>query len=93
MTYWLVRLVAPRWPVLRAAAVATLFCFAIETSQLYHAPWIEAVRGTVLGGLVLGHGFLVTDLLCYVAGVALGVAVDRALGGVRRGEPARDTPR
>ena len=79
MAYWIARLVAPAGSWARAAVAATLFCFAIEVSQLYHAPWIEAVRDHRLGGLVLGHAFHATDLLCYVLGVAVGVGIERAL--------------
>jgi hypothetical protein len=58
-------------------AVATLiFSFAIEISQLYHAPWIDAIRQTRIGGLILGFGFLWSDLLCYTAGVVFGILVD-----------------
>lgn len=44
--------------------VALVFSYLIEISQLYHAPWINAIRGTTLGGLVLGFGFLWSDLVC-----------------------------
>jgi hypothetical protein len=56
--------------------VALVFSYLIEISQLYHAPWINAIRGTTLGGLVLGFGFLWSDLVCYTVGVLLGVALD-----------------
>ncbi len=44
---------------------------ADEVLQLYHAPWIEALRKTRLGGLILGYGFLWSDVLCYAAGTLL----------------------
>ncbi len=59
--------------------VALGFAFLVEISQLYHAPWIDAIRGTQLGGLVLGYGFLWTDLVCYATGVGIGVTLDWAL--------------
>lgn len=59
-----------------AFVTALAFSCLIEVSQLYHAPWIDAVRGTTLGGLVLGFGFLWSDLVCYTVGVLLGVALD-----------------
>jgi hypothetical protein len=65
-----------RWRSLRVAVVSLIFCYAIELSQLYHAPWIDNVRHTRVGGLVLGFGFLWSDLLCYTAGVALGLLVE-----------------
>ncbi|MDO4536447.1 MAG: DUF2809 domain-containing protein, partial [Clostridium perfringens] len=45
-------------------------------SQIYHAPWIDSIRNTTLGGLVLGFGFLWSDILCYTIGIAIGVALD-----------------
>jgi len=56
-----------------------LFCYAIEFSQLYQAPWINNIRHTVIGGLVLGEVFLWGDMLSYTIGVAIGVMVERFL--------------
>ena len=53
------------------AIAALLFSFAIETSQLSRAAWLETLRHTTLGALILGHGFLWSDLAAYSAGVAL----------------------
>lgn len=46
-----------------------LFSFAIEFSQLYHAQWIDNIRDIKLFALVLGHGFLWSDLICYTVGI------------------------
>lgn len=56
------------------ALIALVFCFLIECSQLYHAPWIDDIRAAPLGGLILGYGFLWSDLLAYVLGVSAGAA-------------------
>ena len=56
------------------ALIALAFCFLIECSQLYHAPWIDAIRAVPLGGLILGYGFLWSDLLAYVLGISAGAA-------------------
>ncbi len=61
------------------AEAALLFAFGIEISQLYHAPWIDAIRQTRLGGLVLGYGFLWRDLVAYTIGVAVGAVIDRLI--------------
>jgi hypothetical protein len=70
---------APRWSSLRIGAVALLVSYSVEVSQLYHAPWIDAIRRTQLGGLTLGFGFLWSDLACYTVGIGLGLVVDRGL--------------
>jgi hypothetical protein len=49
---------------------------SVELSQLYHAPWIDAIRGTPLGALALGTDFVSTDLACYAVGVVLGLLIE-----------------
>lgn len=58
------------------AAIALMFCFAVEFSQLYQAEWIIMIRQTKIGGLILGYGFLWSDLLCYAAGVSAGIIIE-----------------
>ena len=55
---------------------AIICSYSIEISQLYHAPWIDAIRNTVLGGLILGVGFLWSDLVCYTIGIIIGIIID-----------------
>ena len=61
---------------LSVALLSIIFRYLIEISQLYHAPWIDAIRQTTLGGLVLGFGFLWSDLLCYLIGIIIGVSIE-----------------
>ena len=67
------------------ASRACLFCAAlstteaIELSQLYHAAWIDGIRDTRFGGLLLGHDFSWHDVICVAVGAALGVLVDRVV--------------
>jgi hypothetical protein len=71
-------------PILTRAAISLALAFLVEISQLYHAPWIDSIRQTTLGGLVLGFGFLWTDLVCYTVGIATGSLTEwgiRRLGG------------
>ena len=49
-----------------------IFCYAIEVSQLYKAEWIDAIRNTTIGGLILGHGFLWSDIAAYTGGILTG---------------------
>lgn len=69
-------LVRPRASTRTIACLAMAFSVAIEISQLYHAPWIDSIRRTTLGGLILGFGFLWSDLACYAVGVGLGVIIE-----------------
>ena len=74
MVYLLAAAIWPRASVLRLAVGTAVFALAFELGQLYHAPWIDAVRHTRIGGLVLGFGFLWSDLACYAVGVGSGSA-------------------
>lgn len=60
-----------------------LVCFgcgvADELLQLYHAPWIEAIRNTRVGGLMLGFGFLWSDIVCYAAGILFAFFIIRCI--------------
>ncbi|MEI6175959.1 MAG: DUF2809 domain-containing protein [Verrucomicrobiota bacterium] len=62
----------PRASTLTLALLALIFAWAIEFSQLYHAPWIDAVRATLPGRLVLGSTFNWPDLPVYALGIGLG---------------------
>ena len=56
---------------------ALLFSFSIELSQLYHSQWIDSLRETRIGGLVLGYGFLWSDLVSYTFGIGIGILIER----------------
>lgn len=82
-----VGLVLPRASTVRVGLLALVVSLGVELSQLYHAPWLDSIRGTTVGGLLLGFGFLWSDLICYGVGVGLGVVIEvvtgRTVGGVR----------
>lgn len=83
-------LILPRDSTWRVAALAMSFSVMIEISQLYHAPWIDSIRGTTLGGLILGFGFLRSDLICYTVGVGLGASIEFRLSSAVRSAQAPD---
>jgi hypothetical protein len=63
----------------KLGAYALLISFAVEFSQLCQAPWINAIRGTTAGRLILGSTFSWGDLIAYAVGVALSVGADLVL--------------
>jgi hypothetical protein len=79
MVYFIMRFLFIVKSVRFNVIAALIFCFAIEFSQLYKAPWINGLRHTLFGRLVLGEGFLWGDLLCYVIGVGIGVGLEKIL--------------
>jgi hypothetical protein len=62
-----------RCSTLLVAVLALGFSWAVEFSQLYHAAWIDSVRATLPGRLILGSTFNWPDLPAYAIGIALGV--------------------
>jgi hypothetical protein len=72
MVFLLAAAIVPHLSTPHTAVIATAFAYMIELSQLYQAPWINDIRATRPGGLILGHGFLWSDLGCYAGGIALG---------------------
>jgi hypothetical protein len=79
MVYWIGALVWPALSRKRLAGGALGVAVLVEVSQLYRAPWIDAVRASRVGALVLGRGFLWGDLVCYAVGVAGAFLVDVAM--------------
>jgi len=69
LVYLVLSLFLPQKPVLQRAITAIGCAFTIELSQLYHAPWIDSLRQTTLGGLVLGFNFTAMDLIRYTIGI------------------------
>ncbi|PFD84969.1 hypothetical protein CN275_25680 [Bacillus anthracis] len=63
----------PKIETKKLAFISLMFCYGIEVSQLYHAEWIDSIRATTLGGLVLGYRFLWSDLVAYTIGVGIGM--------------------
>jgi len=72
MVYFLIGFIFSQKSPLWVAILALTFSYGIEISQLYHAPWIDAIRANRLGGLILGFGFLWSDLVCYGIGIGIG---------------------
>ena len=54
-------------------------CYLIEILQLYKADWIQAIRHTRLGGLILGFDFVWSDIVCYTVGVLIGAFLEKLM--------------
>ncbi len=68
----------PRASSFRVALLTLLTSYAVEFSQLYRAPWLDALRHTIPGHLVLGTTFAWPDLLAYTVGTLLALIVETA---------------
>jgi hypothetical protein len=69
--FLLLAFATPQQPTSRLWLGAVALTEGIELSQLYHSTAVDAARSTRLGGLLLGHQFLWSD----VVGVAIGATV------------------
>lgn len=79
MMVWLVSVVwHHRERILRLGAAFTI-CVAVELSQLLHAPWLDRIRASTPGHLVLGADFDPGDLLAYGLGIVVAGLLDRLL--------------
>jgi hypothetical protein len=76
MVYFMFRVLLVNRKLWIAFVWSLMFSFGIEFSQLYQAEWINSIRATVLGGLILGKGFLWIDLVRYTVGIILSYGLD-----------------
>lgn len=71
----------PRASTRNIAALAFATSCMVEFLQLYQAAWLNAIRSTTLGHLVLGSTFTWFDIAAYAVGILLGVVIDVAVLG------------
>lgn len=91
MVYWLVAFVGPSASVVKVALTAPVISTADEFSQLYQTPWINAIRATTPGHLVLGSAFSWGDIVAYTVGIVLVAPLDAwwfGRGGTKSGKPS-----
>lgn len=74
--YLVIRIILIRTKFSIVGALSLFLAFCVEISQLLDYSWLIAVRETVLGVLVLGRDFLLSDLVCYAVGVSIGILLD-----------------
>jgi len=77
MIYFGFRFLLVQKSTLTAILLSFLFSFSIEFSQLYQEDWINQIRATTLGALILGKGFLIEDLIRYTVGILIAAVLDK----------------
>lgn len=72
--FWilLVLLLIPRASPQWTAIGAFLATCGLEFLQLWHPPWLQAMRSTLPGRLILGNTFVWSDFWSYLSGSLLG---------------------
>jgi hypothetical protein len=78
LVFVLIRFIRPQMNVVSSALTALCVSVAVEFCQLYHAPWIEAIRVTRLGALILGSTFNWPDIPAYAVGILVGSLFDQS---------------
>jgi hypothetical protein len=68
MFYAIILLIRPTTRPIVAGAISLFIAGGTELSQRYDASWINALRDTRLGGLLLGRHFRWEDMACFVVG-------------------------
>jgi len=76
MIYFIIGFLFPRFHPLKVALISIIICFFIEISQLFEPDWIIKIRRNKLGGLILGFGFLWSDLISYIIGGVIGFGLE-----------------
>ena len=79
MVYFGFRFLLVRKSIFAAILLSFLFSFGIEFSQLYQEDWMNQIRGTSLGALIFGKGFLAEDLIRYTAGIIIATIIDKVV--------------
>jgi hypothetical protein len=88
ITWWIAAIIPGS--SLRARGIAALAtCFAVELSQRYHTPALDALRDTTAGHLVLGSGFDPRDFVSYGVGVLVAILLERMVRGRAQSVPQR----
>jgi hypothetical protein len=83
MLYFVVAFVKKDSPAPRIAVFTLLISSAVEFSQLIQVSWLNDFRYTVIGHLILGTVFSWYDLLAYMAGIGIGLLLDKIIFGRR----------
>jgi hypothetical protein len=78
MIAWLIGAIFPQKPIVARAVLALVICWTVELSQAYHQQFLDSLRNTAIGQLVLGSGFDVRDLGAYALGVAAAFGLELA---------------
>lgn len=71
MVYCLLRVIFPMARLLNIALGSLAVSYCVEFSQLIRWPWLVEFRSTTIGHLMLGQGFLWSDIVAYTIGIVL----------------------
>lgn len=76
MIFFIVRFILIKSNIKVVTITSLVICYLVEASQLYQAEWINIIRNTLLGKLILGQGFLWSDIAAYSVGVIIAFVIE-----------------
>jgi hypothetical protein len=79
MVYFGWALLKPKTQPIKIGLYALMTSFLIEFAQLIQTPWLNSIRHTTLGHLLLGTTFSPSDLAAYSIGLCIGYLLDRLI--------------
>ncbi len=71
MVFCLWRIILVKQSLRLVAIISLTHSFLVEFSQILRWSWLVSFRSTFIGHMMLGQGFLWTDLLAYMIGILL----------------------
>jgi hypothetical protein len=77
MVFFLWGMLRPCVSTGKLASIALATAYVAEFSQMYQSPWINGIRATTVGHLILGSTFSWWDMLSYTVGVGVGVLCEK----------------
>ena len=83
MIFCLWRLILVKKKLCPVMLISLTHSFLVEFSQMIRWPWLVTFRNTFIGHMLLGQGFLWTDLLAYSIGIIICYGIFR---GIEQGQ-------
>jgi hypothetical protein len=76
MVYFALTVIKPNARVLMVGIVSLAISCLDEFSQMYQVQWLNSIRSTTIGHLILGTMFSWNDILAYLVGIAIAICID-----------------
>ena len=71
MIFFIIQFIFIDIDIKKLFVLSLMICYVVEFSQLFQAEWLNSIRTTTLGKLVLGQGFLWSDIVAYTVGITI----------------------
>lgn len=89
MVFFVIAALLPKLRLAVLAGLAAGVAAGVEFSQLVHVDWLDAVRRTTMGALLLGRTFSWWDIAAYWGGVAAAYVAARLADKAKPGGHSR----